>query len=104
MSVVCLSAERSSVGAAPEAGVDHREVPMLAALRKYREREIVPFSTPGHKRGAAVDGETLSVLGDSTFAADVWLNAGDFDRCLRAAETLAADAWGAERGFFLSNG
>ncbi|HEY7031719.1 MAG TPA: aminotransferase class I/II-fold pyridoxal phosphate-dependent enzyme [Thermomicrobiales bacterium] len=104
MSVVCLSAERSKPFPSSGIGVDHREAPLLAALREYREREIVPFSTPGHKQGAAVDDEAMAVLGASTFAADVWLNAGDFDRCLRAAESLAADAWGAERGFFLSNG
>jgi arginine/lysine/ornithine decarboxylase len=104
MSVVCLTAERSSAAPVRDNAVDHREAPLLDALREYQDRSIVPFSTPGHKRGAAVDEATLKVLGVSTFASDIWLNAGVFDRCLRAAEALAADAWGAERGYFLSNG
>src|SRR5215217_4876297 len=103
MSIACLSTVRASAAPHRVAALDHRRAPLIEALSEYQAQAIVPFSTPGHKRGAA-DEEMRLVLGAATFAADVWLNAGDFDRCLRAAEELAADAWGAERSFFLSNG
>ena len=82
----------------------HHRVPLLAALRRYQASEMVPFSTPGHKLGAGADPELLSLLGAEVFAHDVWLNTGDHERVLREAETLAADAWGAERTRFLVNG
>jgi arginine/lysine/ornithine decarboxylase len=44
------------------------------------------------------------MLGGELFAADVWLETGAYDRTLRAAESLAATAWGADRSFFLGNG
>jgi lysine decarboxylase len=44
------------------------------------------------------------MLGEAVFAADVWPETGSFDRDRRAAEELAADAWGAERAWILGNG
>jgi arginine/lysine/ornithine decarboxylase len=96
-----LPAASSDGASAP---LDHREMPLVAALAEYRERGTVPFSTPGHRSGAAAHPGLRALLGDDLFAADVWLNTGHFERTLRAAEALAADSWLADRAFFLSNG
>jgi arginine/lysine/ornithine decarboxylase len=93
-------------GSAPvaPARLDQRRAPFVAALAAYQAAGTTPFSTPGHKLGSGADGELRALLGDAVFAADVWLNTGDHDRALRAAETLAAATWGADRSFFLTNG
>ncbi len=82
----------------------HQRAPLLDALNAYREANTVSFSTPGHKGGAGAAVGLRELLGPSVFAADVWLNTADHASIQRAAEDLAADAWGAERSFFLTNG
>lgn len=89
--------------------LDHRRAPLVEGLRRYREREILPFSTPGHKLGVGIDPELRELLGPAAFAGDVPLGGGIDDShfggdTLAAAEALAADAWGAARSFFLVNG
>lgn len=87
------------ITSAPQEGA-----PIIDALQHYTASRTVPFSTPGHKRGAALDSDLRDLLGRQFGAADVWLNTADHDRCVRQAEDLAAVAWGAERSFFLVNG
>ena len=102
----------SSVALARAAGHDpsdyrHRppmRAPIIEALRAYGTSRTIPFSTPGHKRGAGLDGDLRKLLGSQFGAADVWLNTADHDRVVRLAEDLAARTWGAERSFFLVNG
>jgi arginine/lysine/ornithine decarboxylase len=84
--------------------VDHARAPLVEALWRERELGTVPFTTPGHKGGAGVDPALRALLGEHLFATDVWLGTAAHDRHLRAAEMLAAAAWGAERTFFLGNG
>ena len=89
--------------------LDHRRAPLVEGIRRYRERGILPFSTPGHKLGVGADPELRDLLGAAAFAGDIPLGGGIDDShfrgdTLRAAEALAADAWGAERSFFLVNG
>ena len=73
-------------------------------MRRYVEVGKAPFSTPGHKRGAGLDRELSALLGSAVFGADGWLNSAKHARALAEAEALAADAWGAERSWFLLNG
>ena len=80
------------------------EAPLVEALRRYQRAGTVPFSCPGHKLGTGALREVVSLLGPELFAADVWLGTVNHDRALRAAEALAASAWGADRCFFLGNG
>lgn len=82
----------------------HGRAPLVEALGHYRAAGTVAFSTPGHKGGAAANDDLREVLGAAVFASDIWLNTGDHDAVQREAEDLAADAWGAERSFFLTNG
>jgi arginine/lysine/ornithine decarboxylase len=88
---------------------DHGRVPIVEGIRRYRERGIVSFSTPGHKAGRGLDPELRQLFGPDFCASDIPLGGGVDDthfkgETLRAAEALAADAWGAERTFFMLNG
>jgi lysine decarboxylase len=80
------------------------QAPIIDALKTYGATATVPFSTPGHKRGAGLDSDLRQLLGSRFGAADVWLNTADHDRSVRLAEDLAARTWGADRSFFLVNG
>lgn len=89
--------------------LDHRQAPLVDGIREYREQDIVPFTTPGHKRGTGIGPETVAALGWDVFHNDISVGAGvddtHFTRDLVGqAERLAADAWGAGRSFFLVNG
>ena len=89
--------------------MDQRRAPLLEGIARYRERGIVSFSTPGHKGGAGLDAGLRDLFGPAAFASDIPLGGGVDDThfrgdTLRAAERLAAAAWGAERSFFLVNG
>lgn len=88
---------------------DHRRAPLLEAMRRYRDARFAPFSTPGHKQGVGMDAEALELYGPTIFTVDIPLGGGIDDThfrgdTLRAAEDLGADAWGAERAFYLLNG
>src|SRR5918994_6973835 len=89
--------------------VDHRRVPLLEGVLAYQRQGIVPFSTPGHKRGIGADEELLETFGDRAFLSDIPLGGGVGDthfagEALRVAEAMAANAWDADRSFFLLNG
>jgi arginine/lysine/ornithine decarboxylase len=89
--------------------VDHRRVPLLEGVVAYQRQGIVPFSTPGHKLGIGADEELRETFGDRTFLSDIPLGGGVGDthfggEALRVAEAMAADAWDADRSFFLLNG
>jgi arginine/lysine/ornithine decarboxylase len=103
----------SSVAFAPEMpattpasiATDHQKrAPIIDALESYGTARTIPFSTPGHKQGAGLDGDLRKLIGSQFGAADIWLNTADHDRTVRLAEDLAARTWGAERSFFLVNG
>ena len=88
---------------------DHTQAPLVDAVRSYREADTLPFTTPGHKRGTGITAESAAALGLDAFRNDVPLGAGiddsHFSRdLLGRAERLAADAFGADRSFFLVNG
>jgi arginine/lysine/ornithine decarboxylase len=89
--------------------LDQTQAPLLDGLRAYMSRDMAPFSTPGHKLGAGADPELVELLGAEVFRADIPLGGGVSDTHfhgapLRKAEQLAAEAWGADRTYFLLNG
>ena len=89
--------------------VDHRRAPLLEGIIAYQRQGIVPFSTPGHKLGAGADEELRETFGEHALLSDIPLGGGVGDthfggNALGAAEALAADAWDADRSFFLLNG
>ncbi len=88
---------------------DQNATPLLDGLRAYRARDMAPFSTPGHKLGVGADPELVELLGAEVFLSDIPLGGGVSDTHfhgapLRKAEQLAAEAWGADRTYFLLNG
>jgi arginine/lysine/ornithine decarboxylase len=89
--------------------VDHRRAPLLEGIAAYRAMRMTPFSTPGHKLGAGVDPELLELFGPLALMSDIPVSGGVDDihfsgEVLRQAEFLGADAWGADRTFYLVNG
>jgi len=88
---------------------DHRRAPLVEGIHQYRERGVLPFSTPGHKLGVGAGDDLRELLGADALAADIPLGGGVDDThfggdTLRAAEDLGAAAWGADRAFYLVNG
>jgi len=95
--------------ATTQPAIDHRRAPLLEGIVAYQRQGILPFTTPGHKRGLGADPDLLATFGERLFQSDIPLGGGIDDthfgaETLRAAEALAADAWGADRSFFLLNG
>lgn len=89
--------------------IDHRRAPLLEGVIAYQRQGIIPFSTPGHKLGIGADEELRETVGERAFLSDIPLGGGVGDthfggEALRVAEAMAADAWDADRSFFLLNG
>lgn len=83
--------------------------PLLEALIAYARKDKVPFHTPGHKQGRGVARRFKSFVGSNLFKID--LTVLEEVDCLfhpvsviREAQELAAQAYGADRSFFLLNG
>lgn len=89
--------------------VDHSRAPILEGIARYVREGVIPYSTPGHKRGAGMDEAFAHLWMEAGLALDIPLGGGvddtNFDSdTRRVAEDLAADAWGADRSFYLVNG
>src|SRR3954465_13273745 len=101
---------QQEIRAAEERGArDHHREPILQALKAFRESEVTTFSIPAHKKGSGIDDDTLEVLGKQPFLADAPMHHGLEDRVssnkiLTHAQSLAADAFGADQCFFSTNG
>lgn len=84
------------------------QTPLFDAVRDHIEREVIPFHVPGHKHGKGL-AEMREFIGQTALAMD--LNSmPDIDdlcnpvSCIQEAQQLAADAFGADRAYFLVNG
>jgi len=89
--------------------LDQSKTPYVDALLAYRDRDYVAFHTPGHKHGKGAPTKLREALGMPLLQVDVAMAGGVEDTrestaLVRAAEDLAAAAWGADRCFFLVNG
>lgn len=94
---------------AMNAVLDHRRAPLLEGIQRFHDLGIVPFSTPGHKLGKGAAPELIETFGANVLRSDIPLGGGISDthfhgEPLRLAEALGADAWGAERSYYLLNG
>jgi len=83
--------------------------PYLDALVAYGFRGPGRFHVPGHKGGAGADPALRFALGDRALGADVpqdieGIDLGPHPTPYERAERLAAEAYGAGRTFFLTNG
>ncbi len=88
---------------------DQHETPYLDATQRYRATGYTPFHTPGHKLGKGAPEGLRALLGDRCLEVDIAMAGGVEDtrestRLIRLAEDYAAEAWGADRAWFLVNG
>jgi len=88
---------------------DQSKAPILEAIQEYQKSGIIPFTTPGHKMGAGILEEDKAVIGSSSFLNDIPMQNGADDRreskgVQTSAEELAADAVGAEKSYYSTNG
>jgi lysine decarboxylase len=96
---------------AEAAGVDGRQptAPYLDALVAYGLRAPTRFNVPGHKGGLGADPGLLAAVGERALQLDTpqdtyGVDIGPRPTPYEQAEQLAADAYGAGRTWFLSNG
>lgn len=82
----------------------------LFGLRRYAQRAVVRFHTPGHRGGRWVHPEWLRSVGEGALALDVSdvlegaQGPGDWSEALRRAEKRAAEIFGARASRFVVNG
>ncbi len=101
----------AEAGSAPGAhsGDEQPTAPYLDAVVAYAFRGTARFHVPGHKGGPGADQGVRKAIGLDALAADVPLlihgiDVGPEPRPYERAERLAADAYGAARTWFLTNG
>ena len=91
------------------AGPEQPTAPYLEALFGYASRGPGRFHVPGHKGGDGADPGLRRTIGADALAADVpqdihGIDTGPRPTPYERAEALAAEAYGAARTFFLTNG
>ena len=87
---------------------DQAEAPYLDAIVEYASRAPGRFHVPGHKGGEGAEPDLVAALGRAAFEHDVpagieGIDVGP-DSPFQRAQRLAAEAWGAERSWFLISG
>lgn len=89
-------------------GKNQNRAPIFEAVREYIRSGVVPFHVPAHKQGRGIE-EFRRYVGDKVLAMDLTCVPG-LDNILnpkgviQEAEELAAEAFGADKAYFLVNG
>lgn len=88
---------------------DQADAPYLDAMRAYVASHAARLHVPGHKGGSGAPPALLELLGGRALEADVpqlieGIDVGLGPTALDRSRALAADAWGARRSWFLTNG
>lgn len=89
--------------------LNQNQTPLIDALKTSISRPHAPFYTPGHKRGAGISPILTDLIGKDVFRADL-TELAELDNlftpesAILAAQELAAEAFGAEKTWFLVNG
>ncbi|EKQ67050.1 arginine/lysine/ornithine decarboxylase [Leptolyngbyaceae cyanobacterium JSC-12] len=89
--------------------IAQQATPLLTALQHYVTRSTAAFHTPGHQRGRGVDPALRVLLGDRVFLADL-PELPELDNLfapsgvIQQAQDLAAQVFGGEKTWFLTNG
>ncbi len=89
--------------------MDQSKTPYFQALLDYVDAGVIPFHTPGHIQGNGMEPSFREFVGDNICAIDLTPMPGIDDllqptESIREAQELAAEAYGADRTFFLING
>lgn len=85
------------------------DTPLLTAMQTYVKDDVIPFHTPGHKQGKGIHPSLGSILGRQALALDLALMSELDDLhephgCIKDAQDLAAELYGADHSFFVVNG
>ena len=85
------------------------DTPLLAAMEHYIQDGVIPFHTPGHKQGKGMHPALGKFLSKEALALDLALieELDDFYEpygCIKDAQDLAAQLYGADHSFFVING
>lgn len=88
--------------------MNHERMPLLEALKEYRQKNVIPFDVPGHKHGVGTI-ELQDFFGKELMEIDVNSmkcldNLGNPIGVIKEAQELMADAFKADEAFFLVNG
>lgn len=100
---------RTRADAGGLASGDQPTAPYLDAVVAYGFRGSTRFHVPGHKAGAGADPGLRNAIGEPALALDVpsdieGVDLGPEPTPYQRAEQLAAEAYGAARSWFLTNG
>lgn len=85
------------------------ETPLFSGLLEHAKKNPVQFHIPGHKKGTGIDPEFREFIGDNALSIDL-INIGPLDDLhqpkgmIKAAQDLAAEAFGADHTFFSVQG
>jgi len=87
---------------------EQKRAPIYEALVQFKKQRVVPFDVPGHKRGRG-NPELVELLGEKCVGIDVNSMKPLDNLChpvsvIKAAEELAADAFGASHAFLMVGG
>ena len=98
-----------TIGPGEVVPTDQPTAPYLDAVVAYGFRGSTRFHVPGHKAGAGADPGLCSAIGPDALMLDVpqdiyGIDLGPEPTPFQRAEQLAAEAHGAERSWFLTNG
>ncbi len=89
--------------------LNQNQTPLLDTLKACAEHPHAPFYTPGHKQGQGISQPLADLFGKAVFRADL-PELAELDNLfapngvIQQAQQLAADAFGAQRTWFLVNG
>lgn len=88
--------------------IDHEQLPLLWAMKKYAQKKVTSFDVPGHKRGKGIpilnDYFSQQLMALDTNALPMLDHAGNPTGVIKEAQALLADAYGADEAFFMTNG
>lgn len=89
--------------------MDHHRTPLFSGLMRHASRNPVQFHIPGHKKGAGMENEFRTFIGENALSIDL-INIAPLDDLhqpagiIKEAQDLAADAFGADYTFFSVQG
>ena len=99
--------KQSVLSLAPSAPLTQQRMPLYEALHTYSQSGVTPFDVPGHKMGATTNtlqqafGDVLGLDVNSMKELDLLSHP---QGVIAEAQSLAAEAFGADEAFFLVNG
>ena len=86
-----------------------KNMPLLQAMRQYADSGVVGFHTPGHKQGKGVHSSLRDLVTPLGWKMEVSLmdeldDLHEPTMCIKEAQDLAADLYGADATYFIING